>query len=203
MLTSEQHRCSNEKRNFSAEFKSESAQLVVDQKTRWQMPPKLWMLAFPQWQDGQTTAWWASGQNTKSLSDNTKQIEIRNWGKSYNALKWRMKIKKGYRALDVRLPEQFSIIGNSERIILWSHSAMCSGFIAELQILEKPSWKTRRQTGCITSQVLELHGISHGSAGARSIAQWQPGEATRWDAGLLAGSWRAGAGQLSAADSPV
>ena len=31
MLTSEQHRCSNEKRNFSAEFKRESAQLVVDQ----------------------------------------------------------------------------------------------------------------------------------------------------------------------------
>ncbi|MDA6790796.1 transposase, partial [Escherichia coli] len=32
MLTSEQHRCHNEKRNFSAEFKRESAQLVVDQK---------------------------------------------------------------------------------------------------------------------------------------------------------------------------
>ncbi len=32
MLTSEQHRCSNEKRNFSAEFKRESAQLVVDLK---------------------------------------------------------------------------------------------------------------------------------------------------------------------------
>ncbi|WP_213081249.1 hypothetical protein, partial [Escherichia coli] len=27
----EQHRCSNEKINFSAEFKSQSAQLVVDQ----------------------------------------------------------------------------------------------------------------------------------------------------------------------------
>ncbi|EJZ66725.1 transposase ORF A, IS911 [Shigella flexneri 1485-80] len=48
MLTSEQHRCSNEKKNFSAEFKRESAQLVVDQKYTWQMPPKLWMLAFPQ-----------------------------------------------------------------------------------------------------------------------------------------------------------
>ena len=31
MLTSEQHRSHNEKRNFSAEFKRESAQLVVDQ----------------------------------------------------------------------------------------------------------------------------------------------------------------------------
>ncbi len=31
MLTPKQRRCSNEKRNFSAEFKRESAQLVVDQ----------------------------------------------------------------------------------------------------------------------------------------------------------------------------
>ncbi len=31
MLTLEQHRCSNEKRNFSAEFKRESTQLVVNQ----------------------------------------------------------------------------------------------------------------------------------------------------------------------------
>lgn len=31
MLISEQPRCPNEKRNFSAEFKCESAQLVLDQ----------------------------------------------------------------------------------------------------------------------------------------------------------------------------
>ena len=31
MLTSEHYRCPNEKRNFSAEFKRESAQLVLDQ----------------------------------------------------------------------------------------------------------------------------------------------------------------------------
>ncbi|KJI98179.1 transposase [Enterobacter hormaechei] len=31
MLISEQYRCPNEKRNFSAEFKRESAQLVLDQ----------------------------------------------------------------------------------------------------------------------------------------------------------------------------
>lgn len=31
MLISEQHRCPNERRNFSPEFKRESAQLVVDQ----------------------------------------------------------------------------------------------------------------------------------------------------------------------------
>ena len=56
----------------------------------------------------------------------------------------------------------------------------------------------------LRSQVLELHGISHGSAGARSIATM----ATR--RGYQMGRWlcwqaheRAGAGQLSAADSPV
>ncbi|TLH92517.1 transposase, partial [Escherichia coli O25b:H4] len=31
MLTLEQHRCTYERRNFSPEFKRESAQLVVDQ----------------------------------------------------------------------------------------------------------------------------------------------------------------------------
>ncbi|OEI97169.1 transposase [Shigella sp. FC1737] len=36
------------KRNFSAEFKRESAQLVVDQKYTVADAPKLWMLAFPQ-----------------------------------------------------------------------------------------------------------------------------------------------------------
>jgi hypothetical protein len=36
------------KRNFSAEFECESAQLVVDQNYTRQMPPALWMSAFPQ-----------------------------------------------------------------------------------------------------------------------------------------------------------
>jgi transposase-like protein len=46
MLTSEQHRCSNEKRNFSPEFKRESAQLVVDQITPSLTQPGRWMSVF-------------------------------------------------------------------------------------------------------------------------------------------------------------
>ncbi|EGK40417.1 putative transposase [Shigella flexneri K-227] len=54
-------------------------------------------------------------------------------------------------------------------------------------------WKNRPEKpdgrrAVLRSQVLELHGISHGSAEQEASPQWQPGEATRWDAGLLAGS---------------
>lgn len=44
---------------------------------------------------------------------------------------------------------------------------------------EKPDGRR----AALRSQVLELHGISRGSAGARSIRK-----ATRWGVGLLAGS---------------
>jgi hypothetical protein len=47
MLTSEQHRCHNEKRNFSAEFKRESLNWSLTRTTPWQMQPALWMSAFP------------------------------------------------------------------------------------------------------------------------------------------------------------
>ncbi|EGK39614.1 putative transposase [Shigella flexneri K-304] len=54
-------------------------------------------------------------------------------------------------------------------------------------------WKNRPEKpdgrrAVLRSQVLELHGISHGSPEQEASPQWQPGEATRWDAGLLAGS---------------
>lgn len=92
MLTSEQHRCHNEKRNFSAEFKRESAQLVVDQNytvadaasamdvglstmTRW----------VKQLRDER------QGKTPKASPITPEQIEIRELRKSYNVLKWKMK----------------------------------------------------------------------------------------------------------------
>jgi hypothetical protein len=51
MLTSEQHRCSNEKKKFQPEFKRESAQLVVDQITPSLTQPGRWMSVF-QMRDG-------------------------------------------------------------------------------------------------------------------------------------------------------
>ncbi len=82
---------------------------------------------------------------------------------------------------------------------------MCSGFISAATdtgktVLKKPDGRR----AVLRSQVLELHGISHGSAGAASIATMATPE--RLPDGTLA-CWqaheRAGPGQLSAADSLV
>ncbi|EEQ1672736.1 IS3 family transposase [Escherichia coli] len=74
-------------------------------------------------------------------------------------------------ALDVRLPEQFSIIGK-----LRAHYpvvTLCHVFGVHRSSYRY--WKNRPEKpdgrrAVLRSQVLELHGISHGSAGARSIA---------------------------------
>ncbi|EHU9198965.1 IS3 family transposase, partial [Escherichia coli] len=90
-------------------------------------------------------------------------------------------------ALDVRLPEQFSIIGK-----LRAHYpvvTLCHVFGVHRSSYRY--WKNRpekpdgRRT-VLRSQVLELYGISHGSAGARSIATM----ATR--RGYQMGRWLAG-----------
>jgi transposase-like protein len=92
MLTSEQHRCHNEKRNFSAEFKRESAQLVVDQNytvadaasamdvglstmTRW----------VKQLRDER------QGKTPKASPLPRNKLKSVSSGKSYNVLKWKMK----------------------------------------------------------------------------------------------------------------
>lgn len=92
MLTSEQHRCHNEKRNFSAEFKRESAQLVVDQNytvadaasamdvglstmTRW----------VKQLRDER------QGKHQKPPLLPRNKLKSVSSGKSYNVLKWKMK----------------------------------------------------------------------------------------------------------------
>ncbi len=87
-----------------------------------------------------------------------------------------------------------------------SVSAMCSGFIATTTDTGKTVLRNQTADGrraVLRSQVLELHGISHGSAGARSIAtmatrrSYQMG---RW----LAGRLMKELGLVScAADSPV
>ncbi|WP_227925606.1 MULTISPECIES: transposase [Escherichia] len=91
------------------------------------------------------------------------------------------------RALDVRLPEQFSIIGK-----LRAHYpvvTLCHVFGVHRSSYRY--WKNRPEKpdgrrAVLRSQVLELHGISHGSAGARSIATM----ATR--RGYQMGRWLAG-----------
>ncbi len=92
MLTSEQHRCSNIKRNFSAEFKRESAQLVVDQNYTVADAAKaidVGLYTMTRWVKQLRDE--RQGKTPKASPMASEQIEIRELRKSYNALKWRMK----------------------------------------------------------------------------------------------------------------
>jgi transposase-like protein len=91
MLTSEQHRCHNEKRNFSAEFKRESAQLVVDQNytvADAASAMDVGLSTMTRWVNNYVMNGRA---NIKSLPITPEQIETESSGKSYNVLKWKMK----------------------------------------------------------------------------------------------------------------
>lgn len=90
-------------------------------------------------------------------------------------------------ALDVRLPEQFSIIGKLRA--RYPVATLCHVFGVHRSSYKY--WKNRPEKpdgrrAVLRSQVLELHGISHGSAGARSIATMAP------QRGYQMGCWLAG-----------
>ncbi|MEO3033641.1 IS3-like element IS911 family transposase [Escherichia coli] len=177
------------KRNFSAEFKRESAQLVVDQKYTVADAAKAMDIGLS------TMTRWVKqlrderqGKTPKASPITPEQIEIRKLRKKLQRIEMENEIlKKGYRALDVRLPEQFSIIGK-----LRAHYpvvTLCHVFGVHRSSYRY--WKNRPEKpdgrrAVLRSQVLELHGISHGSAGARSIATM----ATR--RGYQMGRWLAG-----------
>ncbi|WP_151356594.1 IS3 family transposase [Shigella flexneri] len=177
------------KRNFSAEFKRESAQLVVDQKYTVADAAKAMDVGLS------TMTRWVKqlrderqGKTPKASPITPEQIEIRELRKKLQRIEMENEIfKKGYRALDVRLPEQFSIIGK-----LRAHYpvvTLCHVFGVHRSSYRY--WKNRPEKpdgrrAVLRSQVLELHGISHGSAGARSIATM----ATR--RGYQMGRWLAG-----------
>ncbi|WP_128875488.1 IS3-like element IS911 family transposase [Shigella dysenteriae] len=177
------------KRNFSAEFKRESAQLVVDQKYTVADAAKAMDVGLS------TMTRWVKqlrderqGKTPKASPITPEQIEIRKLRKKLQRIEMENEIfKKGYRALDVRLPEQFSIIGK-----LRAHYPVVT--LCQVFGVHRSSyryWKNRPEKpdgrrAVLRSQVLELHGISHGSAGARSIATM----ATR--RGYQMGRWLAG-----------
>ncbi|MGL9773231.1 MAG: IS3 family transposase [Sodalis sp. (in: enterobacteria)] len=161
------------RRNFSSEFKRESAQLVVDQNYSGAPAAKA--------MDGglSTMTKWIKqlrdkrqGKTPKVSPITPEQIEIRELKKKVQRIKMENKgIKKGYSALDVRLPEQFSLIGK-----LRAHypvATLCHVFRVHRSSYKY--WKSRpdrpdgRRT-VLRSQVHEPHSISHGAAGARSIA---------------------------------
>lgn len=166
MLTLEQHRCSNEKGNFSAEFKRESTQLVVNQNfTVAGTIQSYGCRSFHNDKISQTTAWWASEQNTKSLSDDTR-TNRNTWAEEKAATYWNREwnIRKGYGALDVRLPKQFSIIEKLRAHYLVI--ALCH--VCRIHRSSYRDWKNRPEKdgrrAVLRSQVIELNG------GARNIA---------------------------------
>ncbi|ENN7168359.1 transposase, partial [Escherichia coli] len=98
------------KRNFSAEFKRESAQLVVDQKYTVADAAKAMDVGLS------TMTRWVKqlrderqGKTPKASPITPEQIEIRKLRKKLQRIEMENEILK--KALDVRLPEQFSIIG--------------------------------------------------------------------------------------------
>ncbi|HHR9169766.1 MULTISPECIES: IS3 family transposase [Salmonella] len=177
------------KRNFSAEFKRESAQLVVDQNYTVADAARAMDVGLS------TMTRWVKqlrderqGKTPKASPMTPEQIEIRELRKKLQRIEMENEIfKKGYRALDVRLPEQFSIIGKLRA--RYPVVTLCHVFGVHRSSYKY--WKNRPEKpdgrrAVLRSQVRELHGISHGSAGARSIATM----ATR--RGYQMGRWLAG-----------
>ncbi|VCX69141.1 Putative transposase (identified by ISEscan HMM) [Klebsiella quasipneumoniae] len=178
------------KRNFSAEFKRESAQLVVDQNytvadaasamdvglstmTRW----------VKQLRDER------QGKTPKASPITPEQIEIRELRKKLQRIEMENEILKGYRALDVRLPEQFSIIGKLRA--RYPVATLCHVFGVHRSSYKY--WKTvlKSQTADgLYYAVRYLNCMASATALPEQEAspQWQPREVTRWGAGLLADS---------------
>ena len=132
MLISEQYRCPNEKRNFSAEFKRESAQLVLDQNYTVAAAASAMDVGLS------TMTRWVKqlrderqGKIPKASPITPEQIEIRELKKKLQRIEMENDILKKATALLMSDSLNSSRSSkNSERSILWSHSARCSGFIA-------------------------------------------------------------------------
>ncbi|WP_241324225.1 IS3 family transposase [Citrobacter freundii] len=161
------------KRNFSAEFKRESAQLVLDQNYTVAAAASAMDVGLS------TMTRWVKqlrderqGKIPKASPITPEQIEIRELKKKLQRIEMENDIfKKGYRALDVRLPEQFSLIGKLRA--QYPVVTLCHVFgvhRSSYKYWEKSAEKPDCWRAVLRSQVRELHNISHGSAGARSIA---------------------------------
>ncbi|HDG1683961.1 TPA: IS3 family transposase [Kluyvera ascorbata] len=161
------------KRNFSAEFKRESAQLVLDQNYTVAAAASAMDVGLS------TMTRWVKqlrderqGKIPKASPITPEQIEIRELKKKLQRIEMENDIfKKGYRALDVRLPEQFSLIGKLRA--QYPVVTLCHVFgvhRSSYKYWEKSAEKPDGRRAVLRSQVRELHNISHGSAGARSIA---------------------------------
>lgn len=121
---------------------------------------------------GKAAAGWTGWQNAESISHHAR-ANWNTWTQKETSTYWNGKrnIKKGYRALDVRHPEQFTLIGKLRA--RYPVTTLCHVFGVHRSNYKY--WNVRlvqpdRRRTKLRSQVQELHNISHGSAGARTIA---------------------------------
>ncbi|HHQ6628450.1 TPA: IS3 family transposase, partial [Serratia fonticola] len=161
------------RRTFSAEFKLECAQLILDQGYSFR--------AASQAMNVSTSALesWArqlrqerEGVSPKASPLTTEQQRIRELEKQVRRLEEHNTIfKKGYRSLDVRLPEQFSLVEKLRS----SHTVSLLCDVFEIHRSSYKYWAKRRnvinpERVRLHSEVRRVHRLSNGSAGARTLA---------------------------------
>ncbi len=175
------------KRNFGAEFKREFAQLVVDQYYTVADVAKAMNIGLS------TMTRWVKqlqgervGKAPEASPITPEQIEIRELKKKIQRIEIEKEILKEYCALDVRPPEQFTLIRKLRARYLVA--ILCHVFGVHRNSYKY--WKCRsvqpdKKHIELRNQVQELHHLSHGSAGARSIAMMATHK------GFLMGRWLA------------
>ncbi|WP_152557222.1 IS3 family transposase [Photobacterium sanctipauli] len=161
------------RRTFSPEFKLEAAQLVLDQGYSVTEAAKAMNVG------KSTMDKWVrqlkeerQGISPKASPMTPEQIEIRELKKKLARLEEHNEIfKKGYRSLDVRLAEQFSLVEKLKQ----SHSVSTLCDVFSIHRSSYKYWSGRPKAINpdyveLCSEVKAAHRISNGSAGARTIA---------------------------------
>ncbi|WP_344966041.1 IS3 family transposase, partial [Oceanisphaera sediminis] len=167
-MTSKTHR------RFSAEYKMEIVQMVLDQGrsvTDVARAMDVGVSTLGKWvrqvRDEQR------GKEVKAQPITEEQREIYRLKKEVAELKMEKEIpKKGYRSLDVRLPEQFSLIEKFKKS--YAVNQLCRIFGVHRSSYK--SWASRKKSAPdkqlrLDCEVKAIHRESSQSAGARTIAQ--------------------------------
>lgn len=179
------------RRSFSAEFKRESAQLVLDQNytvTDAASAMDVGLSTMTRWVKQLRDE--RQGKTPKASPITPEQIEIRELRKKLQRIEMENEIlKKGYRALDVRLPEQFSIIGKLRA--RYPVATLCHVFGVHRSSYKY--WKTVLKNQTADEQYYEARCLSCIASatvrpGPGATPPWRHREAIRWGAGLLADS---------------
>ncbi|MEQ5054690.1 IS3 family transposase [Klebsiella michiganensis] len=158
---------------FTAEFKLEAAKLVLDQNYTYSEAAKamnISLSAINRWVKSLRME--RQGKTPPGLPLTPEQTELREMRKRIQRLEMENEIlKKGYRALDVGLPQQFTIIDSLRA--QYPVAPLCRLFgvhRSSYRYTRKNSSEANADRAIKRSLVSEVWNASAGSAGARSIA---------------------------------